>query len=155
MPSFNLISYTNQANILAAAKNIDPSGTRTSTMQPSEFVFFIAWADNIINSKLSPVCVTPLRQIVRNGVTGFPEPIEFIATQLAAGYMVESIYSRVEPEISESGKTHKDNAMKHLEDLAGGALVGSIRLDGQSLKARNSFVNPNVVPLDPPKPGNY
>lgn len=153
--SFNAISYTNKANILAAAKNIDQTGTKTSLMSDAQVNFFLSWADSIINSKLSPVCVTPLRQITRNGVTGFPDPIEFIATQLAAGYMVESIYSRVEPETSESGKTHKDNALKYIEDLAGGMLIGSIRLDGQTLKTRNSFANPSVVPLDPPNKGNF
>lgn len=155
MPSFNTISYTNKANLLAAAHNIDPTGTKTSAMTDQEINFFLSWADSIINSKLSPVAFVPLRQIIRNGITNFPDPIEFIATNLAAGYCVESLYSRIEPETSESGKVHKENALKYLDDLCNGVMIGSIRLDGQELKARNSFANPFVAPLEQPKPSNF
>lgn len=146
-----MANYTTIDKVLAASKNIDPTGKKTSTFTSAEYAYFLNWADSIINSKLSPVCFVPLIQIQRNGVTSYPDPIEMIATNITAGLIVESAYARIEPQISDAGKTHKENAIRELEEICNGVLVGSRRLEGQVLRARNSFVNPYIAPLEPPK----
>ena len=147
------MSYTSVARTKIAAKNIEIHNGKTATMTDQDAQIFLDWADDVINSKLSVVCTTPLRQITRNSVTRYPAPIEYIATELAAGWMVESVYARIEPQVSDSGKAHKDNALAQLDELCNGLLLGSRRLEGQDLKTRNSFVNPYVAPLEPPKSG--
>lgn len=142
--------YTTALKIANAARNIEIRGGKAATMTEVNANDFLQWTDDLINAKLSAVYYTPLTQIVRSGVTQYPPPIEFIATNLAAGYMVEALYSRIEPSISDAGKVHKENALQELDELVKGDLVGSYTLDGQTRKARNPFANPNACPLPPP-----
>lgn len=147
--------YSSAELVANAARTIEIKTGRAATMTPADANDFLRWADSIIDSRLSAVYFTPLRQVVRNGETKYPDPIEMIATNLAAGYMIESVFQRIEPVVSDAGKVHKDNALIELDDLAGKGLVGSYALAGQTRKARNSFVNPNAAPLDPPKDRSY
>lgn len=143
--------YTTTIKVANAARNILIGTGRAETMSAEKAEEFIVWAESEINHRLSPVVATPLNTITRNGVTKYPDPIEHIATQMAAGFMVESVYSRIEPQVSDAGKVHKDNALALLKDISDGVLQGSRRLDGQNHKARNSFVNPSAAPLEPPR----
>lgn len=146
------MSYTTINKVQAAAKNIDPAGTKTSTFTADEYTSFISWGDMVVNGKLSAVYYTPLQTINRAGNSGiYPDPIEWIATNLVAGWIVESAYSRIDPNISDAGKVHKENALRELDEICNGVLGGSRRLEGQVLRARNSFANPWVIPLEPPK----
>lgn len=145
--------YTTIDKIANAARNIEITTGRAATMTSDQAQDFLQWAESVINSRLSATYYTPLRQIVRNGVTKYPDPIEFLTTKIAAGYMVESVYSRIEPQVSDAGKAHKEEALTELDELAGSSLVGSYVLDGQIRKARNFFVNPNAAPLEQPRRG--
>jgi hypothetical protein len=143
--------YTTTTKVANIARNIEINTGRASTLTPTQATDFLDWADDVINSRLSALYYTPLRQITRTGVTRYPAPIEHIASNLAAGYMVESIYSRIDPQVSDAGKAHKENALMELDEICNGILTGSRRIEGQTTKARNSFANPNVIPLEPPK----
>ena len=143
--------YTNTEKVANAARNIAIGTGRAQTLSSNDAESFIVWAESEMNSRMSAVVITPLNTITRSGVTKYPDPIEHIATQLAAGYMVESVFSRIEPQMSESGKVHKENALTLLNEICNGVLQGSRRLDGQRHKARNFFVNPNAAPLEPPR----
>ncbi len=143
--------YTTAEKVANAARNIEIKFGKAATMTPVQANDFINWAEGLINARLSATYYTPFRQVVRNGITKYPDPIEFLATKIAAGYMVESVYSRIEPQVSDAGKVHKDEALAELDELAGSLLVGSYVLDGQTRKARNFFVNPNAAPLQEPK----
>jgi hypothetical protein len=146
-----LVSYTDASKVANAARNIEIKQGLTATMTPTDATQFIEEADQVINSKLSACFYTPLRQITRDTVVKFPDPIPYIATRVAAALMVRSVYSRIEPRVSENADAHLKDALMELDELANGALVGSRRLDGQTLKARNFFVNPQVAPLEPPQ----
>jgi hypothetical protein len=143
--------YTDTAKVANAARNIAIGTGKAETLSSTKAEEFIVWAESEINSKLSPVVFTPLNLITRSGVQKYPDPIEHIATQLAAGFMVESVFARIEPQASESGKVHKENAQTLLKEICDGILQGSRRLDGQRHKARNFFANPQVAPLEPPR----
>jgi len=147
------LAYTNADKVANAARNIEIRQGLTATMNPSDATQFIEEADEVINSTLHACFYTPLRQITRNSETKYPDPIPFIATRIASALMVISVYSRIEPRVSDAAEAHLANAMKELHGLAHGVLVGSRRLDGQTLKARNFFVNPQVAPLEPPQQG--
>lgn len=147
--------YTTQLLVQSMAKNISMNGGKTATVTPDDVTAYLNWADDYINAKLHSVYYVPLTTITRNGITNYPPPIQFIATNLAAGWLVESIYQRIEPEISDAGKVHKENAMREIDELYQGALIGSNILQGQVRKARNSFIDPNVAPLEPPNKRTY
>lgn len=141
--------YTDTTKVANAARNIAINTGRAQTISAEQAEQFIGWAEDEIDHRLSPVVYTPLILIARQGK--YPHPIEHVATQLASGYLVESVFSRIDPQLSESGKSHKDNAMIILKDICDGVLQGSRRLEGQRHKARNFFVNPTVAPLEPPR----
>lgn len=143
--------YTTVDKVANAARNIEIQFGRTATVTPDKCNDFLDWADDILNSRLSALYVVPLQHITRNGKTFYPFPIEHIATHICAGLLVESIFSRIEPVLSDAGKLHREQALSELDEICNGTLVGSRRLEGQKLKARNSFVNPAVAPLEPPK----
>ncbi len=142
--------YTTAELVANAARNLEIKNGRSATLTPAQSNDFIRWADSVINSRLNALYFTPLIQIIRGDETKYPDPIEFIATNLAAGYAVEAIFARLDPNTSESGKSHKENALAELEEIANGVLVGSRRLDGQTRKSRNPFANPNAAPLESP-----
>lgn len=145
------MGYTTIPKIRMVAKNLEIGSGKAVTLTDTEAQAYIDWADDVINSKLSVTYYTPLRQITRGSDTYYPNPIEWIATNLAAGWMVEAVYARIESQISDAGKVHKDNALMELNEFCNGVLTGSRRLEGQTLKARNNFANPYVAPLEPPK----
>ena len=143
--------YTTTALVANAARNIEIASGKTATMREDQANQFITEVEAIINSRLSAFYYTPLREIVRAGATKYPDPIQFIATRLAAALMVRSIYSRIDPVASENADKHYQDAEKELNDVCNGILAGSRRLEGQTQRSRNSFVNPYVAPLDLPK----
>lgn len=143
------MAYSTEILVTNAARNIEVSSGIAATMRSDQLGQFIAEADQIIDSRLSALFYTPLRQIVRSGVTKYPDPIPYIASRLAAGLAVRAVYSRIDPKVSENAEAHIKDAMKELDDLASG-LAGGRFLDGQTRKARNAFVNPNIAPKDPP-----
>lgn len=140
--------YTTKEDIQAAAKNIDMGGGKTATLSDAEINRFIDKTQSVINGRLSAIYYVPLTAFPDST---YPDPISYIATHHAAGAMVESVYSRIEPAISDAGKAHKDAALMELAALIQGTLNGSQRLAGQQLKSRNTFANPHIVPLEPPR----
>ncbi len=146
-------NYTTTANVQAMAKNLELSGDtiKTSMFTNIDINSFLAFADSVIDSNLSAVYFTPLQQITRGGGLKYPDPIPFIATCLAAGWMVESVYSRIDPQISDAGKVHKEKAIQELEAF----VLRSRRLDGQIHRNQNSFINPQIAPLNVPEPKRF
>lgn len=147
------MAYTTEAKATNAARNIEVANGKAGTMKSDQMNQFILEADEIINSRLGALFYTPLRQITRNSETKYPDPIPFIATRLAAALAVRAIYSRIEPRVSDSADAHFKDAMGELDELAAG-LAGGRHLDGQTRKARNFFVNPDIAPKEPPKGGS-
>lgn len=148
------MSYTDETKVTNAARNIEVSSGKAATMHSDQMAIFIAEADQIIDSRLGVLFYTPLRQITRDSVTKYPDPITYIATRLAASLAVTAVYSRVESRVSDNAKAHYEDAMKELDELCAG-LAGGRHLDGQTRKARNFFVNPDIAPKEPPKGSNF
>lgn len=145
------MAYTTQAKVKISAHNIGDTEGRVAALTGSELDQFIAEADEVINSKLSALFFTPLQTITRDNVTKYPDPVPYIATRIAAALAVITIYSRIDPQQSENARTHFENALRELDDMYQGAVMGSRRLDGQKLKAKTPFLNPYAAPLEPPK----
>jgi hypothetical protein len=146
------MSYTTVEKATEYARNLEVSYGKASVMSPTQLETYIADADTIINAHLSHAYFTPLKVIVREGVTKYPDPIPFIATKIAAAMAVRSVYSRIDAQVSQNADAHLNDAIRELSRFSDGQFQGSNRLDGQTLKARNFFINPYVAPLDPPGP---
>lgn len=147
--------YTTVTLVANAARNIAIASGKTATMQESDANQFIDEAESIMDSKLSALMYTPLHQITRSNVTAYPNPIQFIATRIAAALMVRSVFSRIEPQVSENANAHLKDAMDELNEICDGIYVGSRRIEGQVLKARSNFMDPYSAPLEPPNPSGY
>ena len=144
------MSYTDVTKVANAARNIEISAGLTATMAPDQANQFIDEAAQIIDSALSAICYTPLRQITRNNVTFYPAPIPMVATRLAAALMVRAVYGRIEPQASELADKHFEDGMNQLKEFTDGLLIGTRRIEGQDLKTRSNFANPYSAPLSPP-----
>ena len=142
--------YCTVAEVANAARNIEINGGLTGTMTEGDAGQFIAEAGSLIDSALSPIIYTPVKQITRDSVTSYPNPIPFIARRLAAALMVRSVYSRIDSQMSQVADAHYSDAYRELmslvDDLRGGRM-----LDGQQYKARNFFAHPTASPLVPPR----
>ena len=145
------MSYTVSATVANAARNISISSGTNATLTDSQATQFITEADQIINSKLGTVYFTPLTKITRSNVSKYPDPIPYIATRIAASLMVRAIFSRIDPQVSESAEAHLKDALRELDDLYMGVNMPSRRLEGQLLKSKNNFLNPYSGPLEQPK----
>lgn len=144
-------NYTDSATVANVARNIAISSNQTATMTDSEATQFITEAGQIIDSKLSALYFTPLQQITRGTTVKYPDPIPYIATRIAAAMMVRAVYSRIDPQVSENADAHLKDALRELDDLVGGQIMPTRRLDGQIFKSKNSFLNPHAAPLEPQK----
>lgn len=145
------MNYTTVSKVAEYARNLEVKYGQMATITPADVQIYVDDADTYIDARLNHAYYTPLQQIVRNGVTKFPDPIPLIATKVAAAMAVRSIYSRIDPQVSTSAEQHLNDALRELNRFTEGTYQGTNRLDGQILKARNSFINPQVAPLDPPQ----
>jgi hypothetical protein len=145
------MSYTTADKVAEYARNLEVKYGKSATITPNQVEIYITDADTVLNARLCHAYYTPLQQIVRGGVTKYPDPVPFIATKVAAAMAIRSIYSRIDAQTSASADQHLTDAMKELNRFTDGTFQGSNKLDGQIPKARNFFVNPYVAPLDPPK----
>jgi len=143
--------YTTVAKVAEYARNLEVKYGQMSTITPADVQIYVDDADTYLDARLNHAYYTPLQQITRGGVTKYPDPIPLIATKVAAAMAVRSIYSRIDPQVSTSAEQHLNDALRELNRFTEGTYQGTNRLDGQVLKARNFFINPQVAPLDPPQ----
>jgi len=137
------------AAVQRVARNIViSSGGRTQNLSDEGAEDFIHDVDETINSKLSSVYVTPLRKIARDGEQFYPHPIPNLARRMAAAYMVQSIYSEIDQNVTAAAEKFGAQAVAELEALAFGIVRGSRRLQGQFDMAKNNFANPRVLPRE-------
>jgi hypothetical protein len=144
------MAYTTVAKVAENARNLEVKFGQLSTITEVDVQIYVDDANTVVDGRLSHAYYTPLTQITRGGVTKYPDPIPIIATKIAAAMAVRSIYSRIDPQTSASAEQHFNDALRELNRYTEGTFQGNNRLDGQTLKARNSFINPYVAPLDPP-----
>ena len=145
--------YQNYAGTLndvqRVAKNLTlGGGGRLENVQSSQVLDFIHDADSTINSILSSCYQTPLVQITRDGETFFPHPISNIARRIAASYLVQSVYSEVDQNVSANAEKYGAQAIQELESLVYGVCKGDRSLPGQRAKSRVNFANPNSLPRE-------
>jgi hypothetical protein len=143
--------YTTVAKVAEYARNLEVKYGQMSTITADDVQIYVNDADTYLDARLNHAYYTPLQQITRGGVTKYPDPIPLIATKVAAAMAVRSIYSRIDPQVSTSAEQHLNDALRELNRFTEGTYQGTNRLDGQVLKARNFFINPQVAPLDPPQ----
>lgn len=149
------MAYTTLNKLKNYARSIEiQDGALTATLNSSDANDFLSDADTIIDSKLSTVYFTPLRQITRGGVTYYPNPIPVIATKIAAYLAIRSVHSRIEPRKSEAAESNYNDAINELDRLADGEYVGTRRLEGQTMRAKNYFINPYIAPHIPRQQGS-
>ena len=143
-------NYAGDSNgVQRVARNIViGGGGRLENIKGSDAADFIRDADEVINSKLSDVYLTPLRQITRDGDTFFPHPVPNIARRIAAALMVQTIYSEVDQNVTAYAEKFGAQAMAQLEAHSFGILRGGLHLEGQIPFAKNNFANPRVVPRE-------
>ena len=123
-------------------------GGRLENIQGQDANDFINDADEIINSKLSDVYLTPLIKITRDGDTFFPHPIPNIARRIAAALMVQTVYSEVDINVSAYAEKFGAQAVTQLEAHSYGISRGGLHLEGQTILAKNNFANPRVLPRE-------
>lgn len=119
------------------------------------------WVDGVINSALSAVYTIPLVRITRAGrnldrnntaIAFFPDPIQEIATSMVTAQIVFYEYTDIDPNQNQAANALYNAAMKQLMDIAGtDGQIGTMRLEGQQLRARHPFIPPGVMPLNVPK----
>lgn len=145
-------NYAGTADAVArVARNIViGGGGRAENITGGNANDFIHDVDEEINAILSSVYMTPLVEITRDGDTFFPQPIPNIARRLAAAYMVQTVYSEIDQNVTAYAEKFGQQALQELNSLSAGVLRGDQNLEGQRKKARNSFANPNVVPRETP-----
>jgi len=137
------------ADVQRVARNIViGGGGRMENINGVDATEFIHDADEVINSALSSVYVTPLSKITRDSDTFFPHPIPNIARRIAAAYMVQTVYSEVEVNVSQYAEKFGQQAIQDLESFSFGILRGDNHLEGQELLTKCNFVNPRVAPRE-------
>lgn len=144
------MSYTTVDKVAEYARNLEVKYGQNSTITPQDVQIYVDDADTVVNGRLSHAYYVPLQQVTRNNITKYPDPIPFIATKVAAAMAVRAIYSRIDPQTSASAEQHLNDSLRELNRYTEGTFQGNNRLEGQTLKARNSFINPYIAPLDPP-----
>jgi len=131
------------------AKNIViGGGGRLENLNGVDASKFLHDADEEINGRLNMVFRTPLVQITRDSETFYPHPIPNLARRIAAAFMVQSVYSEVDQNVSAYAEKFGAQAIAELEELSYGNLRGGMHLEGQKLRAKNNFANPRVVPRE-------
>jgi len=140
--------YATTDDVAQIARNLEVSYGKAATMTPSNVGQFLGFAQQIVNARLSHAYYTPLRKLTRTDGTYYPDPIPYITAKLAAALAVRSVYSRIEPALSQAADSHYNEAIQDLNRFTEGVLRGANSLDGQTPKARNFFVNPYIAPLE-------
>ena len=109
--------------------------------------------DDKIDAKLRVAVPVPLTPITRNGRTGFPGIIQNIASTWVAKLINDTEFTEVEPNrVSASIESMFNRAMIDFDNLVNGLLVGSVKLEGQRIRAKNRYVSPTAAPVSPMKP---
>lgn len=151
--------YSGEASdIMVHIKLVTMGDNRADSITEAQVQSYQQLADDIINSKLIELYEIPLRQITRSDMNSgdafYPPPIPLIARKLAAGMVVQRTLQEIAPNITALARKYEADALRELDDLVRGPLVGSTRLLGQELKSRNRFVNPYIAPSPvPPSSG--
>jgi len=107
--------------------------------------------DQKIDSFLSNIYYTPLKQIVRSGVTKYPDPIPEIARRMVCADLILNTLVDIDTSVVGTAQGVIADARRELFEL-GSKLVGSTRLEGQREKTRNHFVPPGIAPASDPTP---
>jgi hypothetical protein len=142
--------------------SINIGTARTDSLQEHKIHHYQRWTDSSINAFLSAVYTIPLVRITRTGrnynaagneVAFFPDPIPEIATAMVAAQIVFHEYTDIDPNTNEAANALMLAAEDKLREIVGiDGQVGSLRLEGQQLKARHPFAPPGVMPLNTLKP---
>jgi len=136
--------YSNLSDIQELLGGILNIGTGLTNISVERVEIHQKLVDEIINSRLESVYAVPLKKIKRNGVTKYPDPIPSIANRLVVASLIDTYYTGETPNISQAGKRLKEEATFDLTSLCNGIAVGTIRLEGQRLKAKVRFARPTI-----------
>ena len=135
-----------------SVKNLLPKHIRDDIDEPDSNVTTVVitdmmgQADEAINSELSGIYITPLRQVksydpVSNTETvRYPYPIPYIAERLTCDLIYNELFAaQQDPDISEYGKVYRKTAQASLSKV----LSGLITLHGQDMIGKR-FVRPEL-----------
>ena len=139
------------ADVKYVMKAVGIGTSREDSITETDVAEYQKRADTVINSRLSGSYYLPLRQLVEDSVTKFPDPIPYVAQLLTACLIYRAFYTEMEPNMSTSIEAYQKQVDAELAGIVTGAGVGANILRGQRLMARNHFQNPRIAPAENPK----
>jgi len=135
-----------------SVKNLLPKHIRDELDQPQSNVTtavitdLMTQADEMINSELSGIYITPLRQVnvydpvADSETTRYPYPIPYIAERFTCDLVYNELYAaQQDPDVSEYGKVYRKTAQASLNKV----ISGLITLHGQDMIGKR-FVRPEL-----------
>lgn len=135
------------SDIVILARQVGFGGAKADAISFKNLLKYQKDVDNILNGRLRALYRTPLSK-VSSGNNPWPGAIQIIAQRMVLRYLLNDVFTEVEPNASQDIQNQAQMANEDLQML----LNKETLLEGQRLRSRNYGSSAYTEPLTPPQP---